>query len=114
MLRPWTSRNKKSSNTVTTNIAVHPPVTYQAMVSTTTSTTSEDARMIHDVYIMAIGHLKQASLVSPPAGVTPYFNPEIKEEIPDGINSRGKCCMRFVLMICDFLCIFYNYFFIYL
>ena len=60
------------------------------MVSTT-STTPDDPRMIHDFYVMAIDRLKKASFVCPPTGVTPYFNPEIKEEIPDGVNNRGKC-----------------------
>jgi hypothetical protein len=62
------------------------------MVSTT-SISFEDARMIHDLYVMVIDHLKKASLVCPPVGVTPYFNPEIKEEIPDGVNNRGQCCL---------------------
>ena len=78
------------------------------MVSTTTSTTSEDARMIHDLYIMAIDRLKKASLVCPPADATPYFNPEIKEENPDGVNKRGERYIRFAVIIYEFLCIFYS------
>ena len=59
-------------------------------MASTISTTNDDAQMIADLYLMVISSLKKASLVSPPTGVTCYFNPEVKEEIPDGVNSRGR------------------------
>jgi hypothetical protein len=54
------------------------------------STAMDDSRMIPDLYVMVINSLKRASLVSPPVGATSYFNPELKEEIHDGVNNRGK------------------------
>jgi hypothetical protein len=59
-------------------------------MASTTSTNNDDAQMTADLYLMVINALKKASLVSPPAGVTCYFNPEVKDEIPDGVNSRGR------------------------
>jgi hypothetical protein len=72
---------------------------FQAMASTT-STIPDDPHMIHDLYVMFIDHQKKTSLVCPPAGVTPSFNPEIKEEIPDGVNNRGKCYLCVIDVLC--------------
>ncbi len=66
-------------------------------MASTTSTTNDDAQMIVDLYLMVISSLKKASLVSPPTGVTCYFNPEEKDEIPDGVNNRGR-----VVLVCFF------------
>ncbi len=56
-------------------------------MASTTSNLNDDALMIADLYLMVISSLKK---FSPPTGVTCYFNPEVKEEIPDGVNSRGR------------------------
>jgi hypothetical protein len=59
-------------------------------MASTTSNLNDDALMIADLYLMVISSLKKASLFSHPTEVTCYFNPEVKEEIPDGVNSRGR------------------------
>jgi hypothetical protein len=46
--------------------------------------------MISDIYQMVIEELKAPSVVCPSIDCTEYFNPVLHQEIPDGMNSRGK------------------------
>lgn len=51
---------------------------------------SDDAKTVQDLYVVVIECLKKASAVCAPASATPFFDPEIKQEVPDGVNNRGK------------------------
>jgi hypothetical protein len=37
-----------------------------------------------------IRNIKKASLIRLPTGVAPYFNPEVRDEIPNEVNNRGR------------------------
>jgi hypothetical protein len=52
---------------------------------------NDDANtMVSDIYWMVIDELKAASVVCSSSECTEYFNPVVRQEIPDGTNSRGK------------------------
>lgn len=55
---------------------------------------SDDGKTIKDLYVIVIECLKKASAVCTPAGATPFFNPEIKQEVTDGVNNRGKQTLK--------------------
>ena len=60
------------------------------MASNNNNNNNDANSMISDIYQMVIDELKAASAVSAANDCTEYFNPLINQEIPDGMNSRGK------------------------
>jgi hypothetical protein len=60
-------------------------------MSSSTASGEDSAAIVRDLYNLVISELKKASLICPAINAAPYFNPVVFMEVPDGMNSRGKC-----------------------
>ena len=59
-------------------------------------TSSDDATaVIIDLYDMVAAEVKAVATVCPAAESSPFFNPVIYREVPDGMNARGGYTLSF-------------------